>query len=313
MTGPVPGQPCPHCGREDPREVWQRRMQQMTARTQLITSLKDEGLTTAELVDAVSGIRPVSEVLAARDERVKNAPQREEDSMFNPLKRAAELARQAAQDAGRIRAADVPAEDIFRAAEVRRLAELAERTRRAREAQREADELTARAAASRRGRDGAPHGGGPGSRAGERRVQRVGRSRRALARRRRPRTRPSAGCTRPRRRTTRSWCRRRPSCGRPVWPAAYKTRVRSSSSRPAARGTVSFSAAPGGHRLDPRLTVRQCLFGALRAVGDRTAEAERLRSRLDLVGRGLLPDLPAAFVAPVPAWRRRSLRRTGRR
>ena len=54
--------------------------------------------------------------------------------------------------------------------------------------------------------------------------------------------------------------------------------------------------------------------GAMRAVGDRTAEAERLRvAKLDLVGRGLLPDLPAAFWAPVPAWRERSLRRTGRR
>lgn len=51
------------CGRPDPRDL----MARMRARTQLVTALAGEGLTTVQLADAVTGVRPVSEVLAERD------------------------------------------------------------------------------------------------------------------------------------------------------------------------------------------------------------------------------------------------------
>lgn len=72
------GHPCPTCGRSGPdaRDL----MSRLRARTQLTTLLaREPGLTTEEIIQALTGTRPVSEVLAARDARVRNAPPREED------------------------------------------------------------------------------------------------------------------------------------------------------------------------------------------------------------------------------------------
>jgi hypothetical protein len=53
-------------------------MGQMRARTQLMTSLAGEGLSTVELAQAVTGVKTVSEVFADRDARIaRNAPQQE--------------------------------------------------------------------------------------------------------------------------------------------------------------------------------------------------------------------------------------------
>ena len=72
-------EPCPTCG-QTVREAFEARMGQMRARTQLMTSLAGENLTTVEIAEVVTGVRPVAEVLAARDERVSNnAPQRKEE------------------------------------------------------------------------------------------------------------------------------------------------------------------------------------------------------------------------------------------
>lgn len=66
-----PGQPCPTCGRESERAVWERQMGRLRARTQLQTSLiREPGLTTMEIIEAVAGTRSVADVLAARDRRV---------------------------------------------------------------------------------------------------------------------------------------------------------------------------------------------------------------------------------------------------
>jgi hypothetical protein len=63
----APDERCPSCGRVDPRAAVGALMSRTRARTHLLTSLAGEGLTTAQIADVVTGVRPVGEVLAERD------------------------------------------------------------------------------------------------------------------------------------------------------------------------------------------------------------------------------------------------------
>ena len=69
MTGPVPGQPCPHCGREDPREVWQQRMAQTRTRTLLVSELANYDLSVTEKSEILAGVRLLADVLGEHDKR----------------------------------------------------------------------------------------------------------------------------------------------------------------------------------------------------------------------------------------------------
>lgn len=62
-------EPCPHCGREDPRTVWQQRMAQTRARTLLMSELAHYDVSTTEVAEVLAGVRPVAEVLAGRERR----------------------------------------------------------------------------------------------------------------------------------------------------------------------------------------------------------------------------------------------------
>jgi hypothetical protein len=65
-----PEGPCPACGRESERAVWERQMSRLRARTKLQTELLRAGCNVSEIAQAVTGLKTVAETYAARDARV---------------------------------------------------------------------------------------------------------------------------------------------------------------------------------------------------------------------------------------------------
>lgn len=65
-------------GREDPREVWERRMSQTRARTLLVSELANYDLSASVKAEILAGTRLLADVLDEHDR--KNAPQRKDES-----------------------------------------------------------------------------------------------------------------------------------------------------------------------------------------------------------------------------------------
>ena len=70
----APDEPCPSCGRLDPRAAVDALVTRTRARTQLLASIAGEGLATSQIADIVTGVRSVSDVLAERDHSITSAP-----------------------------------------------------------------------------------------------------------------------------------------------------------------------------------------------------------------------------------------------